>query len=85
MAWQTLPATVTPLLPGTLLLDLAGPAEAWRLANQQLTRRGGPAAYRLRFVGPRPDSSTSALAIVPSQSKYAFIAGYPSSRKRRSP
>jgi transcriptional regulator GlxA family with amidase domain len=47
------------VLPGTLLLDLAGPAEAWRLANQQLTRRGRPPAYRLRFVGPRPDSSTS--------------------------
>ena len=27
------------VLPGTLLLDLAGPAEAWRLANQQLLRR----------------------------------------------
>ncbi len=24
------------VLPGTLSLDLAGPAEAWRLANQQL-------------------------------------------------
>ena len=34
-------------LPGTLLLDLAGPAEAFRLANQQRALRGLPAAYRL--------------------------------------
>ena len=44
------------VLPGTLLLDLAGPAEAFRLANQQRTRRGLPAAYRLstRGRGPTP-------------------------------
>lgn len=47
------------VLPGTLLLDLAGPAEAWRLANQQLQRRGLPAAYRLRFVGPATSAATS--------------------------
>jgi transcriptional regulator GlxA family with amidase domain len=47
------------VLPGTLLLDLAGPAEAFRLANQQLLLRGQPAAYLLRYVGPRADSSTS--------------------------
>jgi len=39
-------------LPDSLLLDLAGPAEALRLANQQLAARGRPAAFRLRFVGP---------------------------------
>jgi transcriptional regulator GlxA family with amidase domain len=47
------------VLPSTLLLDLAGPAEALRLANQQLARRGQPAAWRLRFVGPRADAATS--------------------------
>lgn len=47
------------VLPGTLLLDLAGPAEAFRLANQQRTRRGLPAAYRLLYTGPRPDATTS--------------------------
>jgi transcriptional regulator GlxA family with amidase domain len=47
------------VLPGTLLLDLAGPAEAFRLANQQRLLRGQPAAYRLRFIGPKTDSSTS--------------------------
>jgi transcriptional regulator GlxA family with amidase domain len=41
------------VLPNTLLLDLAGPAEAFRLANQQLLRRGQAAAYCLRFVGPQ--------------------------------
>ena len=47
------------VLPGTLLLDLAGPAEAFRLANQQLSRRGHKAAYRLRYVGPRAQVATS--------------------------
>jgi transcriptional regulator GlxA family with amidase domain len=40
------------VLPDTLLLDLAGPAEAFRLANQAMTRRGRPAPFRLRYAGP---------------------------------
>jgi transcriptional regulator GlxA family with amidase domain len=47
------------VLPGTLLLDLAGPAEAFRLANQQLAKRGKKPAYRLRYVGPAAQSSSS--------------------------
>jgi len=47
------------VLPGTLLLDLAGPAEAFRLANQRLQRRGQPEAYRLRFIGPQAQAHTS--------------------------
>ena len=47
------------VLPGTLLLDLAGPAEAFRLANQRLLRRGQLAAYRLRFIGPQAEAATS--------------------------
>lgn len=47
------------VLPGTLLLDLAGPAEAFRLANQRLQRRGQLAAYRLRFIGPQVQVDTS--------------------------
>lgn len=39
------------VLPDTLLLDLAGPAEAFRLANQQRERRGLPPAFRLRYIG----------------------------------
>jgi transcriptional regulator GlxA family with amidase domain len=47
------------VLPHTLLLDLAGPAEAFRLANQLLVRRGLPAAYRLRYVAPQVQAHTS--------------------------
>jgi len=47
------------VLPDTLLLDLAGPAEAFRLANQALQRRGQPAAFRLRYAGPLPEVMSS--------------------------
>lgn len=47
------------VLPDTLLLDLAGPAEAFRLANQQLARRGLPPAFRLRYLGPEPGARSS--------------------------
>jgi transcriptional regulator GlxA family with amidase domain len=47
------------VLPDTLLLDLAGPAEAFRLANQALARRGRPAAFRLRYAGPSPQVASS--------------------------
>lgn len=38
--------------PQTLLLDVAGPAEAFRLANQQLERKLQRARFRLRFASP---------------------------------
>jgi transcriptional regulator GlxA family with amidase domain len=47
------------VLPDTLLLDLAGPAEAFRLANQALHRRGLPPAFRMRFAGPNPQARSS--------------------------
>lgn len=47
------------VLPDTLLLDLAGPAEAFRLANQYLRRRGRPEPFRLRYVGPQTEVRTS--------------------------
>lgn len=47
------------VLPDSLLLDLAGPAEAFRLANQNLERSGQPAAFRLRYVGPQPEVESS--------------------------
>lgn len=47
------------VLPDTLLLDLAGPAEAFRLANQQLRRRGLPEAFRMRHVGPEAEVVSS--------------------------
>lgn len=47
------------LLPEALLLDIAGPAEAFRLANQRLQARGQPALFRLRFVSPEPTVTSS--------------------------
>ena len=47
------------VLPDTLLLDLAGPAEAFRLANQALRRRGRALAFRMRHIGPRPQTASS--------------------------
>jgi transcriptional regulator GlxA family with amidase domain len=41
------------LLPDTLILDWAGPAEAFRIANQSLARLGKPAVFKLRFTGPQ--------------------------------
>jgi len=47
------------VLPGTLLLDLAGPAEAFRLANRHLEQRRRPAAFRLRYLSPAPEALSS--------------------------
>ncbi|WP_281916231.1 GlxA family transcriptional regulator [Caldimonas thermodepolymerans] len=47
------------VLPGTLLLDIAGPAEAFRLANQRLQLQGRPPRFRLRFAGPLPEAASS--------------------------
>jgi transcriptional regulator GlxA family with amidase domain len=47
------------LLPDTLILDWAGPAEAFRIANQSLVRQGKPPAFTLRFVGPQADARSS--------------------------
>ncbi|MCR5865590.1 GlxA family transcriptional regulator [Aquincola sp. J276] len=64
------------VLPGTLLLDLAGPAEALRMANQRLQRLGQPPRFHLRFVGParRPDSSVG-LALAAVEPLPARLAG----------
>ena len=45
--------------PHSLLLDIAGAAEAFRLANQHRERRGLPPRFRLRFTGPAAALSTS--------------------------
>jgi transcriptional regulator GlxA family with amidase domain len=45
--------------PRTLLLDVAGPAEAFRLANQQLVRTGAQARFRLRYCGPQAHTESS--------------------------
>lgn len=45
--------------PRALLLDLAGPAEAFRLANTHRELLGLPHRFRLRFAGATPGTVTS--------------------------
>jgi len=47
------------IVPHSLLLDIAGPAEAFRLANQHRERRGLPPRFRLRFAAPSEALGTS--------------------------
>jgi transcriptional regulator GlxA family with amidase domain len=47
------------IAPHSMLLDIAGPAEAFRLANLHRAARGLPPRYRLRFCGPLPTAPTS--------------------------
>ena len=47
------------IVPHSLLLDIAGPAEAFRLANQHRTLRGLSPRFRLRFAGPTETMPTS--------------------------
>jgi transcriptional regulator GlxA family with amidase domain len=52
------------LMPYSLILDWAGPAEALRIANQCLRHAGQPEAFHLRFVGPEPRAASSVGAWV---------------------
>ena len=52
------------LLPGSLVLDWAGPAEALRIANQALVGRGQPERFVQHFVSPTPQSVTSVGAML---------------------
>src|SRR5260221_10679458 len=47
------------IVPHSLLLDIAGPAEAFRLANQHRELRGLPPRFRLAFAGPLASMPTS--------------------------
>lgn len=47
------------LLPNSLALDWAGPAEALRIANQVLRSQGQPERFALEFVGPNPQAMSS--------------------------
>ena len=47
------------LLPGSLVLDWAGPAEALRIANQRLRAAGQPERFAIEFASPRPTSTGS--------------------------
>lgn len=52
------------LLPHSLVLDWAGPAEALRIANQLLFGSGQPARFVLHFASPTPQSETSVGAML---------------------
>ncbi|GAB2480427.1 helix-turn-helix domain-containing protein [Comamonas humi] len=47
------------LLPGSLALDWAGPAEALRIANQWLQARGEAPRFTLEFTGPDAATDSS--------------------------
>jgi transcriptional regulator GlxA family with amidase domain len=47
------------IVPHSLLLDIAGPSEAFRLANQHREARGLPPRFRLGFAGPVTNLPTS--------------------------
>ena len=47
------------LLPDSLILDWAGPAEALRIANQAMVQLGNPAPFLLRFVSPLSEAASS--------------------------
>jgi transcriptional regulator GlxA family with amidase domain len=75
--------------PHSMLLDIAGPAEAFRLANLNRTLRGLPPRFRLRFSGPLPTATSSVglamagLEPLPRQLRsptWVILAGQPSTR-----
>jgi len=75
------------ILPHSLLLDIAGAAEAFRLANQHRGRSGLPPRFRLRFAAPNEVQETSVgLAIaglepLPDElgpSTWVVVVGQPS-------
>jgi transcriptional regulator GlxA family with amidase domain len=47
------------LLPDSLILDWAGPAEALRMANRAMAEQGRPAPFHLRFVSPQAQTISS--------------------------
>ena len=65
------------LMPDSLVLDWAGPAEAFRLANQSLAQLGEAPAFCLRFIGPDAQTSSSVgariTAIEPLPSTLACV------------
>jgi transcriptional regulator GlxA family with amidase domain len=73
----------------SLLLDVAGPAEAFRLADLHRERRGLPPRFRLRFAGPESRATTSVgLAVAEleplpralSAPTWVVLAGQPTAR-----
>jgi len=79
------------IAPHSLLLDVAGPAEAFRLANLALANRKRPARFQLRFAGPGANTVTSvglSLELEPlpkalSDSTWVVVVGQPSVHARQ--
>ncbi|MFY3384230.1 GlxA family transcriptional regulator [Paracidovorax sp. MALMAid1276] len=74
------------LLPGSLVLDWAGPAEALRIANQVQRAQGRPEPFALHFVGPSPQAVTSVgvsltglapLPVPPPEPAWVVLVGLP--------
>src|SRR4249919_1829098 len=79
------------IVPHSLLLDIAGPAEAFRLANQHRERRRQPPRFRLRFAShdaTLPTSVGLSLAgLVPlpqrlSAPTWVVVVGQPTAHTR---
>ncbi len=87
MAPPTLIDVLFVLLPDSLILDWAGPAEALRIANQCLLAQGQPPRFALRFVSPEPQAlssvgvAVSGLAPLPAytslQKSWVVLVGQP--------
>lgn len=80
------------IVPHSLMLDIAGAAEAFRLANQHREARGLPPRFRLGFAGPVANPPTSvglALAdLVPLPEQFAtptwvVVVGQPTAQVRQ--
>lgn len=52
------------ILPDSLILDWAGPAEALRMANQCMRQRGLPEPFRMQFISPSGEASSSVGAMI---------------------
>lgn len=87
MAPPTLIDVLFVLLPDSLILDWAGPAEALRIANQCLLAQGQSPRFALRFVSPEPQVlssvgvAVSGLASLPAyaslQKSWVVLVGQP--------
>lgn len=67
------------LLPGSLILDWAGPAEALRIANDLMRTQGREAPFALRFCAPQAASTTSVgVQLAGLEALPASLAGRPS-------
>jgi transcriptional regulator GlxA family with amidase domain len=75
------------IAPHSMLLDIAGPAEAFRLANLHRALRAQPPRFRLRFCGPVPTAPTSVglavaglepLPLRLASPSWVIVAGQPS-------